>query len=124
LPMIAQRDGRRPLLINALPVDGAARTPFLGARVLLLLTDLDLESPPDSTVIARAFGLSPAETRLAMLIGGGTSLEDAAEQLGIARETSRSQLKIVFAKTGTHRQAELVALLVRLPKVARRGPST
>jgi DNA-binding CsgD family transcriptional regulator len=123
-PMIAQREGRRPLLLTALPVDGAARTPFLGARVLLLFTDLDLELPPDSAVVARAFGLSPAETRLAMLVGAGTSPRDAAEQLGIARETARSQLKNVFAKTGTHRQAELVALLGRLPKLARGEPST
>jgi DNA-binding CsgD family transcriptional regulator len=102
--------------MTVLPVDGAARTPFLGARVLLTLTDLDAETQPDSTVIAQAFGLSPAETRLALLISNGTSPTEAAEQLGIARETARSQLKTVFAKTGTHRQAELAALLARIAR--------
>ena len=35
----------------------------------------------------------------------------AAGELGLARETARNQLKAVFAKTGTHRQGELIALL-------------
>jgi hypothetical protein len=41
----------------------------------------------------------------------GTSLEQAAQELNISTETARSQLKAVFAKTDTHRQSELVALL-------------
>ncbi len=118
-PIIIQREGKRPVVMTVLPVDGAARTPFLGARVLLTLSDLDAETLPDSTVIARAFGLSPAEVRLALLVGNGTSPSEAAEELGIARETARSQLKTVFAKTGTHRQAELVALLARMPRLAK-----
>jgi DNA-binding CsgD family transcriptional regulator len=118
-PIVALREGRRPLVMTVLPIDGAARTPFLGARVLLTLTDLDAESEPHSAVIARVFGLSPAETRLALLIGNGTPPTQAAEQLGIARETARSQLKNVFAKTGTHRQAELVALLARIARLPR-----
>ncbi len=114
--IIVQREGKRPIVMTALPIDGAARTPFLGARALLTLTDLDAESLPDSAVIARAFGLSPAELRLALLVGNGTSPSEAAEELGIARETARSQLKSVFAKTGTHRQAELVAVLGRITR--------
>ena len=121
MPIVVHRFGKRPLVISVLPIDGAARTPFLGARVLLTFSDLGAEILPDSTVVARAFGLSPAETRLAMLIGNGTSPSDAAEELGIARETARSQLKNVFAKTGTHRQAELVALLARIARLPKGG---
>ncbi len=43
----------------------------------------------------------------------GTSLEEAANELGIARATARTQLKAVFTKTGVHRQGELVALLAQ-----------
>lgn len=121
-PIVVQREGKRPLVLTVLPVDGAARTPFLGARVLLTLTDLDAEAKPDSLVIAHAFGLSPAETRVAMLIGSGTSPAEAADELGIGRETARSQLKNVFAKTGTHRQAELVALLARFARLPSGAP--
>ena len=37
-----------------------------------------------------------------------------AHARGIARVTVRNQIKAIFAKTGTHRQSELVALLSRL----------
>jgi DNA-binding CsgD family transcriptional regulator len=41
-------------------------------------------------------------------------------KLSIARDTARNQLKAVFAKTNTHRQGELVALLSRI-QVSTRG---
>jgi DNA-binding CsgD family transcriptional regulator len=112
-PIAVRRRAKQPLVIRVLPVDGAARTPFLGARALLLLTDVGRKSRPQSEMLAATFGLSPAETRLAAVIATGLSTEQVAEELGIARATARNQLKAVFAKTGTHRQGELVALLAR-----------
>jgi len=112
-PIVVPRLKKRPLVIRVLPVEGAARSPFLGARALLILSDLERRSVPDGGMLSQAFGLSPAEARLAALIAAGLSPERAAEELGIARETARNQLKAVFAKTGTHRQSELAALLAR-----------
>jgi len=65
-------------------------------------------------LIAQAFGLTPAEARLVALLAGGVSVTDAADRLGIVRETARNQLKSVFAKTGTHRQPELVSLVLQI----------
>ncbi|HJU09576.1 MAG TPA: helix-turn-helix transcriptional regulator [Candidatus Binataceae bacterium] len=113
-PIVVQRRAKPPLVIRVLPVDGAARSPFLGVRALLLLTDLGRKSRPQSEMLAVTFGLSPAETRLACIVASGLSTEQAAEELGITRATARNQLKAVFAKTDTHRQSELVALLARL----------
>lgn len=113
-PIVVRRRAKRPLLIRIVPIDGAARTPFLGGRALLLLSDLCRKPGPQMDLLARTFGLSPAEARLASLIATGISPERAAETLGVARETARNQLKAVFAKTNTHRQAELVASLSRL----------
>jgi DNA-binding CsgD family transcriptional regulator len=97
-----------------LPVDGTARSHFLGARALIVPTDLGRKAAPRPDVLAHAFGLTPAEAKLAAIIARGESPEQAAEQLGIARETARNQLKSVFAKTDTHRQTELVALLSQI----------
>jgi DNA-binding CsgD family transcriptional regulator len=58
--------------------------------------------------------LSEAEARLASRLASGEALEMVTEQFGIAKETGRSHLKSIFAKTGVHRQAELVALLAPL----------
>lgn len=113
-PIIARRTAKRPVVMRVLPVSGAACSPFLGARVILALTDLERQRRTETDLIIRGFNLTPAEARLASLLATGMSLEKAAEQLGIARETARSQIKTIFAKTGAHRQGELVALLARL----------
>jgi DNA-binding CsgD family transcriptional regulator len=119
-PIVVQRSKKRPLVVRVMPVDGAACIPFLGARVLLVLSDLDGKPLPDAALIARLFGLSPAETRLASLIVAGLSLVQAAEELGVVHETVRTHLKAMFDKTGTRRQSELVAMLAR---VSRFSPS-
>jgi DNA-binding CsgD family transcriptional regulator len=64
-------------------------------------------------LLAAVFGLTPAEARLAAIMAEGRDPERAAEELGIARVTARNQLKAIFAKTDTHRQSELVAMLSR-----------
>jgi DNA-binding CsgD family transcriptional regulator len=117
-PIVVRRDGKQPLLIRVLPIAGAAKSPFLGARVLLTFTDLGPKPSPDPRLLALVFGLTGAEARLASLLASGAALDEIAGQLGIARETARHQLKAVFGKTETHRQAELVALLSQLEPTA------
>jgi DNA-binding CsgD family transcriptional regulator len=58
--------------------------------------------------------LTAAEARLAALIGAGETVERAAERLGISAHTARTQLKAVFGKADTQRQAELAVLLAKL----------
>jgi DNA-binding CsgD family transcriptional regulator/PAS domain-containing protein len=113
-PFAIRRQGKRPIIVRVLPVHGAARTPFLGARALLTFTVVEPKAGPKGSLLAKAFGLTPAEARLASLIAEGISPERAAEELGVSYVTARNQLKAVFAKTATHRQSELVSLLSRL----------
>ncbi len=74
----------------------------------------DPEQAPlvDHTRVARLYGLSRAESRVAALLASGYRLDQAAEVLGVAYETVRKHLKQIFGKTGTVRQAELVRMLV------------
>jgi DNA-binding CsgD family transcriptional regulator/PAS domain-containing protein len=115
-PIVVRRREKRPVILRILPVHGAARTPFLGARVLLTLTSLEPRPLLKTTALIGAFGLTPAEARLASVIAEGVSPEQAAEALGISRLTARNQLKAIFGKTDTHRQSELVALLSLLER--------
>jgi DNA-binding CsgD family transcriptional regulator len=79
------------------------------------LTDLETaDAGPVAAVLEQAFGLTPAEARLASQIAAGKTLAEIARQQGSGRETLRSQLKAVFEKTGTSRQAELALLLSKL----------
>ncbi|MEX2148991.1 MAG: hypothetical protein WD793_02145 [Steroidobacteraceae bacterium] len=61
--------------------------------------------------------LTLAELALAVAISRGSTVAAYAHERGISMHTARAQLKSVFQKTGAHRQAELVALVLdRLPK--------
>ncbi|WP_042884189.1 helix-turn-helix transcriptional regulator [Cupriavidus necator] len=65
-------------------------------------------------VLRDLYGLTPAETRLAMQLSSGIGLPEACELIGIRRETGRTQLKAIFTKTATGTQAQLAHLLTRL----------
>ncbi len=61
--------------------------------------------------MAQHFGLTPAEFRLCNALARGLSLKACAQKWNRSYDTLRSQLKSILAKTGTHRQPELIALL-------------
>jgi DNA-binding CsgD family transcriptional regulator len=99
MPIVVRRVARRAVVIRIVPVAGPSRTPFLGARALLVISDLHNRSQPPASALAKIFGLTPAETRLASIMAAGISIERAVDQLGLSRATVRNQLKVVFAKT-------------------------
>ena len=78
-----------------------------------MIIDPDAHPRPPDAVLQTCFGLTLSEARLARKLSSGERLETVADQLGIAYQTARNQLKAIFAKTETHRQAELAALLAR-----------
>lgn len=63
------------------------------------------------------FDLTPAEARLTALLASGVSLNQAAEQSYISKNTAKVQLKSIFFKTGVSRQAELIKLILTSPAV-------
>jgi DNA-binding CsgD family transcriptional regulator len=66
-----------------------------------------------TTVLRDRFGLTPSEARLALRLVTGESLRSAALALNVSYETARTALKVIFTKTGTHRQSELVIVILR-----------
>jgi DNA-binding CsgD family transcriptional regulator len=113
-PIVINRDDAPWLLVEAMPVTAYGSDLFSSGRLILLLTDLRSPLRPDLTQLCAAFGLTAAEAKLAAKVASGTGVDGAAASLGVSRETARTQLKAVFAKTNTRRQAELAGLLARL----------
>jgi DNA-binding CsgD family transcriptional regulator/PAS domain-containing protein len=107
--------GRRPYSLLVSPgsmpqdLDLARDCP----AAVVSIVDLDASPPTDHATLQSLYGLTPAEARLAVLLAQGYSLHAAADCLGVTRHTVRSVLKVVMSKTRTHRQAELVRLLLR-----------
>lgn len=83
---------------------------FAGPMVAILLDGQAGEFHANPVQLARSYGLSPAEIRVFMGIVSGNNVTAIAEAAGIGRETVRSQLKSIYAKTGTHSQSDIVRL--------------
>ncbi|NJR20661.1 MAG: helix-turn-helix transcriptional regulator, partial [Hyphomonadaceae bacterium] len=62
----------------------------------------------DWLIAARAYGLTPAETRLISSLARTRDLRAACDDLGIGYETGRKAVGAVMTKTGTTRQPELL----------------
>jgi DNA-binding CsgD family transcriptional regulator len=102
-----------PLLVVVAP--GPARySPLSGASAaaLVFVSDPARAGMPSATRLIDLFGLTPMQAALAREILRGDGVERAAERLGITRATARSHLALVFEKTRTSRQAELVRVLL------------
>lgn len=63
-------------------------------------------------LLSERYRLTPVELALCRGLLEGASLRQAGAQAGLSYETARWYLKQVFAKTDTHRQAELVRVLL------------
>lgn len=104
-------DASPVMVAHVIPVRGAARDVFAFCAGLLVLTPVTLPDAPPVELIQSLFDLTPAEARVARNLTAGDSLEDIAAASGLSRNTVRSQLRGALEKTGSRRQAELVALL-------------
>ncbi|MCF7982777.1 MAG: hypothetical protein K9L70_00070 [Thiohalocapsa sp.] len=77
-------------------------------------------SEPDLDAFARRYRLTCAELRLIGLLLEAGDLRESAQRLSRSYNTLRAQLRSIMAKTQTHSQLELVALVYR-PSAADNG---
>ena len=111
---ISRPSGARSLQLRVTPI---AREPAelrfeqeVAAAVFVVDPERDLRV--DEEDLQRLYGLTPAEAALAGLLVRGHSLNRASELLRISPNTARDRLKRVFAKSSTHRQADLVRIVL------------
>lgn len=69
-------------------------------------------SMPSSQSLQSRFGLTRAEARVVRRLAEGHSIKRIAEEFGVSVETARTHAKRAMQKTDTHRQAELVSLVL------------
>lgn len=81
--------------------------------VVIFISDPEQQSSAPQEIVRALFDFTPAETQLAMLLANGLTLDEASEELGISRNTSRAHLRSTFSKTGVTRQTMLVRLILR-----------
>ncbi|MFK7964414.1 MAG: helix-turn-helix transcriptional regulator [Burkholderiaceae bacterium] len=71
----------------------------------------------DPTIVANAYGLSPAEAQVAIALAGGLTAAQVAERRHVAQSTVKTQIKQAYAKMGISNQVDLVRHLLELPEI-------
>jgi DNA-binding CsgD family transcriptional regulator/PAS domain-containing protein len=118
--IVARNSGRGSIAILVAPLVHAEATDDMltgAARAAILFVADTRERPITSLdVLMALFHLSPHEARVACAIAEGLTIDEIATRCGVERETIRSQMKAVFAKTDANRQAEVASLVAGLPR--------
>ncbi len=112
---VGRRGGKPPFVVTAFPL--RRPTPVLGPpepTAIVMVVDPGAAPGPTNPIWREAFGFTPREDELAVLLMAGHSLESAAAVQATTLHTARIHLRRLFAKTGTSRQSDLVRLLGRL----------
>jgi DNA-binding CsgD family transcriptional regulator len=105
--------GKHPYVVHVTPfVSPTHEAP--ARRALIVVVDPDSERQPPATLLRRLFGLTEAEAEVALLVVRGHGLRPISDELSVSLATVKTHLQRVFDKTGTHRQAEVVGLLLGL----------
>ena len=83
-------------------------------KAIVFLYDLAAAAKVPPSLLGELFDFTPAEARAAQQMLQGGSAEAIAQRLGVTAHTFKSQLKAAYAKSGTHRQADFLKLLLAL----------
>ena len=109
------RPSGKPLSILVVPVNPGEPNGTILPKTVVFLGDPELHAEPDQALLAKLFGFTPAESKVASLVMQGNTVEEVATRLHISPHTTRNHLKRLFSKTNTKRQGELVHMLLSSP---------
>jgi DNA-binding CsgD family transcriptional regulator len=107
---------QEPIVVIVKPAN-ATRSPggdgaMLGAVAVFLSTERGI-TESSAAGIQKLLGLTNKETRLALCLANGRSLQESAGDIGITMSTARAHLRAIFSKTGIDRQSRLVRVILR-----------
>jgi DNA-binding CsgD family transcriptional regulator len=112
---ISRNRVKGPLHVAVLPITQDRTSMAANHCALVIVSDQSTSPRSRASLLTMLYRLTPTEARLADLLLGGLEVRAVADHLGITIETARFHLKRVLAKTGTHRQTELIRLMLTLP---------
>ena len=115
------RDDPRSTIIVIAPAGhpSADRDQARGAAAMVYILPPAQGSARGLDTLCRLHGLSRVESQLITHLMEGLTISEAAVRMRVKIETARTYLKQVFAKTGMHRQTDLVTLMTRYLRAIR-----
>jgi DNA-binding CsgD family transcriptional regulator len=106
-------EGRRPYVIHVVPFTSSGPDGDQ-PRALVIVIDPERQSEPSRDLLSRLYRLTRAEAEIAVRVSRGDGLKPISEEMSLSLATVKTHLHHVFSKTETHRQAELVRLLLTI----------
>lgn len=113
--ILVSRRTRPPLRVLIIPLRNSTAFNLCMAqpiRAMALVIDSSQRPRPAQDILHALYGLTPAECRIALLLGDGHAPRTIANMVGVTDNTVRSQIKSIFSKTNVRRQGELIRLLL------------
>ena len=115
------RHGRLPLMAIGLPITREHRFADFELGAAILFRDPEVPELPPLDMVREVFGLTRAESEVALAIGSGGSLKELARKRGCSVNTVRTLVDRVFQKTGCRRQSEVVRVIGALTDILAAG---
>jgi DNA-binding CsgD family transcriptional regulator len=97
------------------PVAIASENGIASCHILVLISGADDRAESVGPLMRRLWNCTEAECAIANLLLESNDILDISEKRQVSIGTVRNQVKSLLAKTGTHRQSDLVKLLMSLP---------
>jgi DNA-binding CsgD family transcriptional regulator len=110
---VQRPSGEKSYTIMIVPMRGRTTGEVQNVHAAVFIFDPAVKATTAISMFASSYGLTPAEAALAQDLAQGASLDEFSAKRNISRNTAKSQLHSIFAKTETSRQPELVSLLLR-----------
>jgi DNA-binding CsgD family transcriptional regulator len=112
---IARPSRKRSYRLILMPVEGSGTIPLGVSVPAVSIIVIDSESPADLdfTLLRETYSLTPAEAAVASALTRGRNVGEIAAESQTSVETVRTHVKRLLSKTGTDRQGELIALILR-----------
>lgn len=110
---VERPSGATPFIVHVVPLqvhDGHR-------RALVTLVDPAHVSEPSAALLQRLYHLTRTEAEVALHVARGADPRQIADDLSVSITTVRTHLHRVFHKTGTHRQVELLRMLLSLQAI-------
>ena len=103
----------RPIVVRLSPIDQE-----VGGQAQVLAVTSEMAWPDGlSATVREAFGLTEAEADVLRAVVEGAGIAEIAARRGRSRETVKSQIRAILAKTETRAQAELIRVTLGLMDV-------
>jgi len=110
---ISRPAGGHPLIVRVSPLRATGSATRKGPPfAAVFICDPEQSGATTDETLHQLYGLTKAETQIALLLAQGTRLVEASRILGITTGTARTHAKRIFSKTATTGQVELVHLLL------------